>query len=80
MCEITNENFDLKFQEISHCMSKANYIAIDTEFTGLYIQNNEPSRSDTAEERYKKLKKSIQTFNVIQIGLSAFRYSLEQKT
>lgn len=26
MCEITNDNFDLKFQEINYNLQKANYI------------------------------------------------------
>lgn len=26
MCEVTNDNFDLKFQEINYNLQKANYI------------------------------------------------------
>ena len=37
------------------------------------------SLKDSANERYKKLKKSIQLFSAIQIGLSTFRYCNEQK-
>lgn len=75
-------------------------LAIDTEFTGLHLENNKPrlqidfnlssintlyiiflifSLIDTADQRYKKLKKSVQTFNVVQIGLCTFRYCSEQK-
>ena len=102
MCEITSDNFDIKFQEINYNLQKANYVgkyltsfffnqfqhlthiftycsAIDTEFTGLHVENSKPSLTDTADQRYKKLKKSVQLFNVIQIGLCTFRYCNEQK-
>ncbi|CAF0716460.1 unnamed protein product [Brachionus calyciflorus] len=79
MGDITNENFEIKFHEINYNISKANYIAIDTEFTGLHIDEFRPSLTDSAEERYQKLKKPIQTFNVIQFGLSTFRYCNEQR-
>ena len=66
MCEVTNDNFESKFQEISYNLQKANYIgmyfqskwkhfinkmeiytlsiilAIDTEFTGLHLENFKP--------------------------------------
>ena len=80
MCEITIDNFDSKFQEISYNLQKANFIGIDTEFSGLHVDNAEPSLSDSADQRYKKLKKSIQLFSVVQVGISAFRYCNEQKS
>ena len=79
MCEITIDNFDVKFQEITYNLQKANFIAIDTEFTGLHLDNAQPSIKDDSEQRYKKLKKTVQLFNLIQIGISAFRYCNEQK-
>lgn len=54
-------------------------VAIDTEFTGLHVDSTKPRLTDTADQRYKKLRKSVQTYNVIQIGLCAFRYCSEQK-
>ena len=79
MCDITIDNFDIKFQEITYNLQKANFIAIDTEFSGLHVENAHPSLKDDGSERYRKLKKSIQLFNVLQVGLSAFRFCNEQK-
>jgi len=79
MCEITNENFASKFEEITYNLKKANYIGIDGEFTGLHAEGALPSIQDSPQERYVKLKKSVQTYNLIQIGLSTFRYCSEQK-
>lgn len=79
MCEITSDNFDSKFQEISYNLHKANFIAIDSEFTGLHIDGTKHSLGDTADQRYKKVKQSVQTFNVIQIGLCTFRYCSDQR-
>jgi hypothetical protein len=43
MCEITNDNFDAKFQEISYVLQKANFVAIDLEFSGLHLENAMPT-------------------------------------
>lgn len=80
MCEITIENFDSKFQEISYNLQKANFCSIDTEFSGLHLDTAEPSLKDNADHRYKKLKKSIQLFTTVQVGVSTFRYCNEQKS
>jgi len=79
MCDITLDNFDAKYHEINHSLQKANFVAIDTEFTGLHLDSAQPNLKDTANERYKKLKKSIQAHNIVQIGLSTFRYCNEQR-
>ncbi len=62
-------------------INQENYItkAIDTEFTGLHIENSKPNLTDTAEQRYLKSKRNIQTFSVVQIGLCTFRYCSDQK-
>ena len=81
MCEITIDNFDSKFQEITYSLQKANFVgkltwkfilnlikyaniwfiltAIDTEFTGLHLEDSQP--------RYifsNKAKKSISYHNL----------------
>ncbi|XP_056021406.1 poly(A)-specific ribonuclease PNLDC1-like isoform X2 [Ostrea edulis] len=47
--------------------------AIDTEFTGLSL-NDETKNSlfDSVEDRYTKLRQSVQQFTISQIGISAF--------
>jgi hypothetical protein len=42
MCDITLDNFDAKYHEINHSLHKANFVAIDTEFTGLHLDSAQP--------------------------------------
>ncbi|NXF82304.1 PNDC1 ribonuclease, partial [Sclerurus mexicanus] len=54
---------------------RAAFLAVDTEFTGLYStfsQNNEPSLFDSPVERYLKARQSVQRFTVTQLGLAIF--------
>jgi hypothetical protein len=79
MCEITIDNFDSKLSEITYNLQKANFIAIDLEFSGMHLEQDEPSLKDSADQRYIKLKKAIQLFSPLQIGLSTFRHDSEQR-
>lgn len=75
MTEVTTENFNTLFPTIQESLKNATLIAIDTEFTGINIDNAlKESLFDTPEERYLKLKESIRPFVVIQFGLTALKY------
>jgi hypothetical protein len=43
------------------------------------LENAQPSFLDSAEQRYEKLKKSVQLFSVIQLGVATFRYCAAKK-
>lgn len=71
--EVDKDNFEEYLPKIEESISKADFVAIDTEFTGLNL-NDETKNSlfDTIEERYNKHRKSVQQFTISQIGISAF--------
>ncbi|XP_022343153.2 poly(A)-specific ribonuclease PNLDC1-like [Crassostrea virginica] len=71
--EVDKNNFEEYLPRISESIAKAEFIAIDTEFTGLTL-NDETKNSlfDSIEERYQKLRKCSQQFTISQIGISAF--------
>ncbi|XP_065170068.1 pre-piRNA 3'-exonuclease trimmer-like [Atheta coriaria] len=75
MSEILCDNFEQQLPEIITAINKSRFVAIDTEFTALYLQNSDQrSLFDTPEDRYAKLYRTVQHTIPIQIGLSAFSF------
>ncbi|KAK7475651.1 hypothetical protein BaRGS_00033077 [Batillaria attramentaria] len=73
MCEVLRSSFEALFPSIEKAIKQADFVAIDTEFTGLVTDGqNRPSLFDTSEERYRKLRNSVTHLSVRQFGLSAF--------
>ncbi|KAK0043956.1 poly(A)-specific ribonuclease PARN-like domain-containing protein 1 [Biomphalaria pfeifferi] len=73
MFEVTRQNFDSLFPKIEYAIENADFISIDTEFTGLYYDEHcKPSLFDNSAERYAKLRYSVQKFTLSQIGLTMF--------
>ncbi|XP_032238462.2 pre-piRNA 3'-exonuclease trimmer isoform X2 [Nematostella vectensis] len=73
MCEVTRSNFEAHFEEISGAIEKSVFVAIDTEFTGLYANDTcKPCLFDNAEAIYKKQKKTVSQVLISQFGLSMF--------
>ncbi|KAL5016515.1 hypothetical protein ScPMuIL_006104 [Solemya velum] len=73
MCEVVKSTFEYHFPIIEASIRKADFIAIDTEFTGLDIDEKcQGSLFDTSEERYAKLRKNVSQFTLSQIGLAIF--------
>ncbi|XP_067667980.1 pre-piRNA 3'-exonuclease trimmer-like [Haliotis asinina] len=73
MCEVTKSNLENYLPLIEKSAKQADFIAIDTEFTGLTVNDSlKYSLFDSGEDRYKKLRCSISQFSVCQIGVSAF--------
>ncbi|XP_069669242.1 pre-piRNA 3'-exonuclease trimmer-like isoform X2 [Periplaneta americana] len=74
MSEITRHNFEEKYNEVVEHLKNATVIAVDTEFTGLLSDPEyKPSLFDTGNERYKKLRLSIEQFLVMEVGITTFR-------
>lgn len=73
MTEVTSCNFERLAPEIEAAIKDASFVAIDTEFTGL-VQGPDasPSLFDSIEERYAKLRQTVASFYVCQLGLCAF--------
>ena len=69
--EITKDNWSLRnINNIVDDIKKSEYIAIDTELTGIDI--NSKSFFDSLEDRYIKLAKTSNTYNIMQLGISCF--------
>uniref|UniRef100_A0A0P4W5L6 Uncharacterized protein n=1 Tax=Scylla olivacea TaxID=85551 RepID=A0A0P4W5L6_SCYOL len=79
--EVTTENFKEVLPSILQAVERADFVAIDAEFTGL--RRKETSRYcelDTIEERYIKAREAAKDFGMIQFGISAFRYIKEKSS
>ncbi|KAL6059436.1 poly(A)-specific ribonuclease PNLDC1 isoform X2 [Balamuthia mandrillaris] len=78
--EVTKENFKQALPEVVAAIRECDFVALDTEFTGLSLSKSlDTSVIDTKEEQYQKLKQTAENFVVTQYGLSTFRYSSEEK-
>ncbi|KAI8916855.1 ribonuclease H-like domain-containing protein [Entophlyctis helioformis] len=79
--EVTRHNFEETLPAVAEAIQGADFLSIDTEFTGLGI---DPSQRidllDTPQERYVKQRSSAAQFLPIQIGLCAFAWNAETNT
>ncbi|XP_045448596.1 poly(A)-specific ribonuclease PARN-like [Melitaea cinxia] len=69
--EVTRKNFKETLPLISASIDKADFLVIDTEFTGL-INGRDVSIFDTPQEYYTTLLNGASDFLLIQYGLCAF--------
>lgn len=69
--EITNENFLAKLPEICETIQDCDFIAIDTELSGL-MREKSLNRFDLPEERFCKALESSRGYFIMQFGLSCF--------
>ena len=78
--DITAINFDEKLPYLESSIEDAIFVAVDTEFTGLSIEDQKISSLDTLEERYEKIRTSTSKFLMIQFGLSTFHYDMKKNS
>ncbi|KAK5669258.1 hypothetical protein QVD99_003666 [Batrachochytrium dendrobatidis] len=77
--EVVQSNFEEVLDSVREAIENADFIAVDTEFTGLGLTPNERlSLLDTPQERYLKHRSAARLFEPIQIGLAAFKWDAEQ--
>lgn len=69
--DITNLNFLELLPEISEKIKECDFIAIDTEMSGL-LRDRCNNRFDLVEERFKKAVDSSKGYFILQFGLSCF--------
>ncbi len=73
---VTRENFGALLPVVLHHIREADFVAFDTELTGLCASaENRYSYYDSPEERYAKLRASALSFGALQYGLAAFKWS-----
>ncbi|KAJ2658498.1 hypothetical protein IWW48_003987 [Coemansia sp. RSA 1200] len=73
--DVTRENFAEALREFREAVAECDFAAMDMEMTGLYeSKEQQPHRLDSADERYAKLKRSVETYGVMQVGISLFTW------
>lgn len=73
MLEVTNENFNTIYPHLERTLKNASFIAIDTELTGINVDDVKNSLFDSINERYEKQRSSIRPYIIIQFGITAFQ-------
>lgn len=68
--DITTQNFEAEKESIKEVIQGCDFIAMDTEFTGLDIgKKAKRLHTDSSRKLYKKHKFVCQKFQAIQVGL-----------
>ena len=70
---VTKENYKNVFNIFKDSCDKAKFVSFDCEMTGLNLDiTTEPTKYDTQEFRYYKVKQGVEKFDLIQLGLTFF--------
>ena len=70
---VTKENYKEVFNIFKDSCDKAKFVSFDCEMTGLNLDiTTEPTKYDTQEFRYYKVKQGVEKFDLIQLGLTFF--------
>lgn len=72
-------DFKEVLQKLEQVIPKANFLAIDGEFTGLKTVDSKNSCFDTPEVYYEKLLSGASDFLFCQLGLSVFTFNDKTK-
>ena len=62
------DNFETEISRISEVVERFPYVAFDTEFPGVVIQN--PQHNDFDNYGYQKVKVNVNSLKIIQLGLT----------
>ena len=73
--EILVDNFAERLDFIIKSVVSADFIAIDSEFSGLSVGYEDKTHGfDQTEDRYQKIKHNCSRMNAFQIGLCCFKW------
>ncbi|ORZ13319.1 ribonuclease H-like domain-containing protein [Lobosporangium transversale] len=75
--EILKSEFEASLPILQKAISECDFIALDTEFTGLASPTNIPKIQDSLNTRYSKVAISAAAFLVVQLGICTFTWSDE---
>ncbi|KAF9416605.1 hypothetical protein BGZ94_010172 [Podila epigama] len=73
--EILKENFEASLPMLQKAIEECDFVAMDTEMTGLALPVNIPKGHDSLATRYAKVSTSASSFLVIQLGICTFTWS-----
>nr|XP_032812084.1 poly(A)-specific ribonuclease PNLDC1-like [Petromyzon marinus] len=78
MCDINIDNFFQKLPEMREAIFQADFIAIDTELSGLDAGPlSRFSLFDSPRDHYTRRRESALVYSIVQLGLSAFKQDNE---
>ena len=70
---VNNENYKQVFEIFKNTCDIAQFASFDCELTGLNIElKTEPTKYDTQDLRYYKVKQGVEKYDLIQLGLTFF--------
>lgn len=79
MCEITVDNFCKLYPNVEADIKNAKFVAIDTEFSALNPdERSKPSLFDSPQDRYRKLRQTVEQIIPLQIGLTTFSFDADK--
>lgn len=79
--DIITTNFQENLRILYESIESAEFISIDTEFTGLFNKDeNVFDESDTLEERYTKMRTSCEEYWMCQLGICTFSLDTESNS
>ncbi|KAI9027562.1 ribonuclease H-like domain-containing protein [Phycomyces nitens] len=73
--EVLKQNFEELFPIFKEAISDADFISIDTEFTGLTPPGVIFQQFDNMQQRYDKLAQCVRDYTIVQYGVCAFKKS-----
>ena len=73
--DITSANFLESLPMVIKSVHSADFIAFDTEFSGLSVGFDDKGHDyDSIEDKYQKLKYNCERMNAFQMGLTTFKW------
>ncbi|KAF9947043.1 hypothetical protein BGZ70_002906 [Mortierella alpina] len=75
--EILKENFEASLPLLQKAIAECDFVAMDTEMTGLSAPINNYKPQDSLATRYSKVTHSAASFLVVQLGICTFTWSDE---
>ena len=79
--EIRVDNFAEKLNFMIESILSADFITVDTEFSGLSVGFEDKANGfDQAEDRYQKLRHNCTRMNAFQIGVCCFKWDPRRTT
>jgi poly(A)-specific ribonuclease len=73
---VTRSNFAQVLPQVLEDIESSTFISLDTELTGLQLTRaHKNSQMDDLITRYGKLRESVSSFGVLQVGLACFKWN-----
>lgn len=77
---VTRTNFAQILPQVLEDIESSTFIALDTELTGLQLTRaHKNSQMDDLITRYGKLRESVSSFGLLQVGLACFKWSASRQ-